>query len=377
MRASSETYDLRKRRSRMGTHSRVALALASLLLLMVYVFPIWKINLKAPQYPEGLGLYIEVNTIRGAQPGNLESINGLNHYIGMKAIHPDAIPELKIMPWIFGAMIALGLAAAVAGRKGMLYTWVGLFLILVVVGLVDFYMWEYDYGHNLDHERAIIKVPGMTYQPPLIGSKTMLNITATSLPALGGIAAFISLGVGLITVWYEWRVREESSGRSKVKAVPVLLAGALLLTSCTKEPRPIRYGEDVCQNCKMTIFDARFAAELVTRTGRVLTFDSIECMAGFIALEAPDVRSSWVTDLANPGKLMRAEDAYFVKSSAIASPMGGHLAAFASEVMRDKAILEKGGDALTWREIVAMATPESIHSETGSHSSTHNAPTSS
>jgi copper chaperone NosL len=62
-------------------------------------------------------------------------------------------------------------------------------VLSAIVGLVDFWRWEYDYGHDLDLENAPIQVPGMTYQPPLIGSKNLLNFTATSLPATGGLLA--------------------------------------------------------------------------------------------------------------------------------------------------------------------------------------------
>jgi len=91
----------------MSTRSRIILGFASLLLVVMYVFPIWKITLDAPQYPEGLGMYIWIDTVTGEKPHDLANINGLNHYIGMKTIEPDTIPELKIMPWVIGFLIAL------------------------------------------------------------------------------------------------------------------------------------------------------------------------------------------------------------------------------------------------------------------------------
>lgn len=181
----------------MKKRSRILIGLASLALLLMYVFPIWKISLDAPQYPEGLGLEIWINTVKGQKQHDLNNVNNLNHYIGMKRIEPDSIKELKMMPWIIGFLIVTGILVAVTGKRWMLYAWVGSFVIISIVGLVDFWLWEYDYGHNLDEENAIIKIPGMSYQPPLIGSKQLLNFVATSWPALGGIAAFISIGIGL------------------------------------------------------------------------------------------------------------------------------------------------------------------------------------
>ena len=83
--------------------------------------------------------------------------------------------------------------------------WVGVFLIGSVAGLVDFWLWSYDYGHNLD-PTAAIQVPGMTYQPPLIGSKQLLNFVATSWPGLGGLAAMVSVGTGSLVAIREWRL---------------------------------------------------------------------------------------------------------------------------------------------------------------------------
>ncbi len=205
----------------MTSRSRILLAVASLALLLMYVFPIWKITLDAPQYPEGIGMYIWIDTITGEKAHDLQNINGLNHYIGMKKIVPDAIPELKIMPWVIGVLIVLGLAGAATGKRWLLYTWVAAFLVAAVLGLVDFYLWEYDYGHNLD-PTAAIQVPGMTYQPPLIGSKKLLNFTAHSWPALGGLAAFASLAVGLALAFFELRRPKEGAAPASrpTRAVP-------------------------------------------------------------------------------------------------------------------------------------------------------------
>ncbi len=202
----------------MKSQSRILLVIASLGLLLLFVFPLWTIRLEAPQYPEGIGLQIRVNTIEGIKPHDLKNINGLNHYIGMKPIEPDSIPELSIMPWIVVALTGLGLAAAASGKRWALFTWFAVLAVAAVAGLVDFWLWEYDYGHNLDSDAAI-KVPGMTYQPPLIGSKSLLNFVAHSWPGLGGWLAFLSMGLGAFAVWIELRARK--LGRAAPKTEPV------------------------------------------------------------------------------------------------------------------------------------------------------------
>ena len=186
---------------------RTLLAVAALLLIAAFYTPLWMISLEAPQYPEGLGLRIWVNNITGAEKNDLDKINNLNHYIGMKAIHPDSIPELKVMPYCLAGLIGLGLLCVVFPRRWLLITWLVAFMLLALAGLVDFYLWGYDYGHNLDTETAPIKIPGMTYQPPLIGSKKLLNFNALSLPALGGWIMLASFTIWAVTVYLTRRGR--------------------------------------------------------------------------------------------------------------------------------------------------------------------------
>lgn len=185
----------------MNMKSRIMIIVASLILVLTFFFPLWKIDLVAPQYPEGLGIRIWINQISGLKPNDLQSINGLNHYIGMKIIDPDSIPELKIMPYIIVFMILFGLFNSYKKNPKLVYIWIGLFLILGAIGLYDFYMWEYNYGHQLNPD-APIKIPGMAYQPPLIGSKQLLNINAVSLPSIGAIVIMISIILSAYAVYY-------------------------------------------------------------------------------------------------------------------------------------------------------------------------------
>lgn len=202
--------------------SRLTVAIASLLLLVVYVTPLWRINLIAPQYPEGLGLRIWVNQITGMKPGDLNSINGLNHYIGMAPIDPASFPELQYMPKLLAAAIVAGLLVALIGRRPLLYLWSVLFALGAAAGLGDFYKWGYEYGHRLD-PHAAIKVPGMSYQPPVIGSKQLLNFHATSWPGVGGWVAILALGMVVTVAVLEWhRAHSAVPVAREMRAVKVL-----------------------------------------------------------------------------------------------------------------------------------------------------------
>lgn len=167
---------------------------AAAILILTIFLPFWKIDLWAPQYPEGLGLKIWTNKLAG----DIDVINGLNHYIGMRELHTDDFWEFKILnPIIIGISI-LGVITALLKKKGLFFFYYGLFMTFAFLALYDFWRWEYEYGHNLDPSAAI-QVPGMAYQPPLIGYKKLLNFGAYSAPDIGGII-FISSGVLLTWV---------------------------------------------------------------------------------------------------------------------------------------------------------------------------------
>ena len=181
----------------MPRSARLSMLVASLLLGALFVLPLWHIALNAPQYPEGLGMAIRIDTITGDTPYDLANINNLNHYIGMRPIAPEEVSLFRIMPWALGALMALGVIAALTARRAVVYAWLAGVLAFGAVGLVEFYRWGYEYGHNLDAETAIIKIPGMTYQPPVIGVKQILNFTAASWPAIGAWFAVAAMLCGI------------------------------------------------------------------------------------------------------------------------------------------------------------------------------------
>jgi copper chaperone NosL len=169
--------------------SRVLLVVAAAFLVYSVFVPIWQIDLDAPQYPEGLVLKIHADKLAG----NVDIINGLNHYIGMKTLHTDDFIEFTVLPYIIYFFAALSLIVAIVGNKKFLYTLFIMFVLFGIIAMADFWHWEYEYGHDLDPNAAII-VPGMAYQPPLIGFKQLLNFGAYSIPDIGGWL-FISSGL--------------------------------------------------------------------------------------------------------------------------------------------------------------------------------------
>jgi copper chaperone NosL len=351
--------------------SRILVLVAALALGLVYVLPMWRIDLEAPQYPEGLGMVISIDDIVGVKQHDLRNINNLNHYIGMKTIEPDSIPEMRIMPVVVGVLIGLGLLVAAFGRRKLLYGWAGIFSIVAIAGLVDFWKWEYDYGHDLDQETAIIKIPGMSYQPPLIGRRQILNFTAHSWPASGGWIAIVVGGLVVGTAVSEFR---RAGGKSALQGA-LAIGVALSASGCGDPgPREIAFGAEACEQCLMAVQNDGHPAQMVTENGRSLIFDSIECLAAYLHQreEIESVASLWVTDFSDPPALISVDEAAFLVSPTLASPMGLGITAFSRVEDRDGAVNAFGGRAVDWAGVRALVDerwpdgrpPHGGHSET-------------
>jgi len=135
------------------------------------------------------------------------------------------------------------------------------------------------------------------------------------------------------------------------------LLGAAALACGTPGPAPIAWGEAACDHCHMTIVDRRFAAELVTRTGKVYAFDDAGCLAAFAVngpVEPDQVHSAWVTDFRRPGTLMPAQDAIFLRTEAVRTPMSSNLLAV-PRAAGDSLEATLGGTLLDWAQVLAAA----------------------
>ncbi len=190
---------------KLGIPYRLAIGLAALLFLFTYKFPFWVIYLTAPQYPEGLTLYIYLHKLSG----DIEIINGLNHYIGMAIIEEADFKEFLVLPYIIAGITAIGLITAISGWRKLLYGWTIFLILFSILAIYDFWRWEYTYGHNLDPDAAI-QVPGMSYQPPLIGYKQLLNFGAYSYPHGGGWFYIGGVAIACVVTFLVWRRSRKS-----------------------------------------------------------------------------------------------------------------------------------------------------------------------
>ena len=161
--------------------SKVLLFVIAGLFIGSLFVPMWQIQLEAPQYPEGLVLRLHANKIGG----DVEIINGLNHYIGMATLHTENFFEFTVLPYIFSVFGLISVLLIFVAKRKAVLAFLITYVVFIALAAVDFYRWNYEYGHNLD-PNAAIRVPGMAYQPPLIGYKQLLNFGAYSIPDTGG-----------------------------------------------------------------------------------------------------------------------------------------------------------------------------------------------
>ena len=337
--------------NKMSFPSRIIIAIASLSLIATYFLPVWFIFLIAPQYPEGLTMNIWLNKITG----QVEIINGLNHYIGMKHIKAEMFPEFGFLIYIVGFFILFGLLVAIVGKRKLLFAYLILTVLGGIAAMVDFYKWGYDYGHNLD-PKAAIQIPGFSYQPPLLGHKTLLNFDAYSYPDSGG---WVVIGVGVLffLVWfYEWyknRKRKTAVARFK-PAVTIAAVLLLFISSCTTKPEAFTIGKDGCDDCKMTIMDAKFGGEIITKKGRIYKFDDAHCVANFIkkgSLKEADIAQTVFADYQKENTFLDAKAAQFVVGEQLKSPMNSHAAAFENKAAAEQKAKEINGVVKTWDEL--------------------------
>lgn len=183
---------------------KILMITGALLPLLLFMLPMWSISLQAPQYPIPLGINIFIDHIGEEQEGDIQNFDLMNHYVGMAKLPTDLI-EFKIFPIVIISISIIGLLFGFIGKRSLFMIWFVIMVILGAAGIYDFYLWLYDYGHNLD-PRAAIQILD-SYQPPIFGTKEILNFTVRSYPSSGAI--FLGIGILLAPIAYYLSLREE------------------------------------------------------------------------------------------------------------------------------------------------------------------------
>lgn len=139
-----------------------------------------------------------------------------------------------------------------------------------------------------------------------------------------------------------------------MNGIRLVLLGVATMTACQRTPRPLVAGADACDFCRMTVSDTRYGGEIESRTGRLHTFDAVECLASFHldAAERGDVKRAWVSDF-ETGRLVPVDSAVFLRDGRLKSPMGRGLVAFAPEHASRLTSLY-GGEKIGWQDVREM-----------------------
>jgi len=186
-------------KTKISTFSSILLILAAGLVALSLKFPWWGMNFIAPQYPEGLDIIVYPNKLEG----EIDIVNGLNHYIGMKGFSEENFPELSYLPYLVGGLALVLLLTALLRSKFMLYLSITLFAIGGALGVWDLQRWLKDFGTNLDDKAPITIDP---FVPPILGENTLANFITNSYLGMGSylvLAAFVLL---FIPLWRDRRL---------------------------------------------------------------------------------------------------------------------------------------------------------------------------
>ena len=128
---------------------------------------------------------------------------------------------------------------------------------------------------------------------------------------------------------------------------------SILFIGCSIEAKPINYGADACDFCKMTIVSQIHGAEIVTDKGKVYKFDAVECMIDFKNEMSKEQPQLFLTNhYHTPKELIAAESAIFLISPNLPSPMGEFITAFANKEAAEKTQQELDGEIYTWEELI-------------------------
>jgi len=183
----------------LNLRSRLLLLIAALAIAAAAFLPLWEIRLVAPQYQEGLALQIYAHKLVGGNGGqDLNEINTLNHYIGMKHLVEEDFVEMKWLPFAFGMFALLALRAAVMGRMIGLVDLGALYVYFSAFSLGNFYFRLYTYGHHLDPHAPMTIKP---FTPILLGSQRIANFVQTSLPQSGALLLWLFPLLVLGAIW--------------------------------------------------------------------------------------------------------------------------------------------------------------------------------
>lgn len=128
----------------------------------------------------------------------------------------------------------------------------------------------------------------------------------------------------------------------------------VLLMSCNVTPEPMRYGTDLCYACKMTIMEKGYAAEIVTKKGRIYKFDDLGCMIQMMKsgqLDRSELAHILTIKYGTDQELLEAGQAVYAMGEKIKSPMNFNIASFSNKDEIPLTLQDSSLRIYSWNEI--------------------------
>jgi hypothetical protein len=191
-RVPADAWARRRRRYLLPT---VLLIIAAGMLVVSMMLPYWHMTLHAPQYPKGLHVTAYLNHLEG----DVQEIDGLNHYIGMRPLHEAAQFERETAIMMVSVLSLLVVAAVFVHTR-----WAALLatpaLLFPVGFLADLWFWLNRFGQNLD-PRAPLSGAIKPFTPPVLGSGFVGQFETVATPEAGLILAACASVVIAAALW--------------------------------------------------------------------------------------------------------------------------------------------------------------------------------
>ncbi len=169
---------------------------AAFLLVVSIFLPYWILRLRAPQFPDGLVVRAYLNRLEG----DVETLEGLNHYVGMPSFEHGAVLERSLS--IIALVVLAGLliaAFAFHNRWVVVFTLPALVFPLMFVADLQYWLWRY--GHSLDPKAPLAGAVG-EFTPPVFGPARIAQFETLALPGPGFVLALVASGLVAAGLWY-------------------------------------------------------------------------------------------------------------------------------------------------------------------------------
>ena len=141
-----------------------------------------------------------------------------------------------------------------------------------------------------------------------------------------------------------------------------ILVICLVAASCAPgrpKPAALDTRNDLCASCRMPVSAQRFASQVVAPGEDPLFFDDLGCLVSYLDQHPalPGGSVAYVADHRS-GDWVAATAAVFTRSPGVATPMGSHLLAHASDESRRNDPAAQGGAEVSPEALLSRPFPD-------------------